>query len=111
MTFGERLRQIRKERKVSQRALADMVNIDFTYISKIESGRQAPPSAVVIRHIAQALQTDESELYYLSGKVPADLEPALKENPLLTELVCLLAQHRLSDGTYHAMIEMVQEWD
>ncbi len=109
MTFGERLREIRKSRGISQRALAEMVQIDFTYISKIEAGSMEPPSAIVIRHMAQTLETDESELLSLSGKVPADLGRALKENPLLTELVCLLSRERLPDEVYRAMIAIGRE--
>lgn len=108
MTFGERLREMRTSRNVSQRALADMVNIDFTYISKIEAGNMQPPSAVVIRHIAQALQTDERELLYLSGKAPSHLGAALKDNPLLTALVYQLAERRLPDGMYQAILNVVQ---
>ena len=39
MTFGERLRQIRKERGLTLRKLADEAGVDFTYLSKIENSR------------------------------------------------------------------------
>jgi transcriptional regulator with XRE-family HTH domain len=42
MTFGERLRQLRRERQMNQRALAERAGIDFTYLSKLENGRMAP---------------------------------------------------------------------
>jgi len=39
MKFGERLRELRKEQKISQRELATRVGVDFTYLSKIENGQ------------------------------------------------------------------------
>jgi len=36
MNSGERVRELRKERGLSQRKLAAHAGIDFTYLSKIE---------------------------------------------------------------------------
>ena len=72
MNFGERLRELRKEQKVSQRDLANLVGVDFTYVSKIETGDNAPPSIATIHRMAQALAADEGELIVLAGKVPLE---------------------------------------
>jgi transcriptional regulator with XRE-family HTH domain len=68
MNFGERLRELRKQRKVCQRDLANMIEVDFTYISKIETGNTPPPSRITIHRIARALDANESELIILAGK-------------------------------------------
>jgi transcriptional regulator with XRE-family HTH domain len=68
MRFGERLRELRKQQGINQRDLADMVEVDFTYISKIETGDSPPPSKITIHRIAQALHANESELVVLAGK-------------------------------------------
>ena len=39
MTLGERLRELRKNKDWTLRDVAAMVNINFTYLSKIENGR------------------------------------------------------------------------
>lgn len=70
--FGERLRELRKGQHISQRDLATMVDVDFTYISKIETGDMAPPSTATIHRMAQALTADENELIVLAGKVPIE---------------------------------------
>lgn len=41
--FGARLRELRKQASLSQRELADKVGVNFTYLSKIESGVMPPP--------------------------------------------------------------------
>ena len=73
--FGSHLRNLRKERRMTQQQLADAVGIDFTYLSKVENGRVAPPSEDTIREIARELQIDSEDLVLCAGKV----DPALKE--------------------------------
>ena len=81
MTFGERLRQLRRAQGLDQRRLAARVGIDFTYLSKIENGRMLPPSAETIVKLAQALQADADELLLLANKVPEDLTPVITQSP------------------------------
>ena len=57
MTFGERLRELRKAKNFSQRTLADKVGINFTYLSKVESEKlyfAQYPSEDLIRKLAKA---------------------------------------------------------
>jgi transcriptional regulator with XRE-family HTH domain len=78
MAFGKRLRELRKDRGLSQRGLADRAGIDFTYLSKIENGRMEPPSEEVIRRVAEELDADADELIVLADKFPSDLAQQLK---------------------------------
>jgi HTH-type transcriptional regulator, competence development regulator len=78
MAFGKRLRELRKDRGLSQRGLADRAGIDFTYLSKIENGRMEPPSEEVIRCVAEELGADADELIVLADKFPSDLAQQLK---------------------------------
>ena len=89
MEFGDRLRSLRKEARLSQRDLAERVGVDFTYLSKIENGRVEPPSETVLKRIADelgsALGRDQAaladELITLGGKIPSDLAETLAQNP------------------------------
>jgi transcriptional regulator with XRE-family HTH domain len=38
--FGERVREVRQSRSLSQEALADLAGLDRTYISSVERGRR-----------------------------------------------------------------------
>ena len=84
--FGARLRQLRKQAGMTQRELADRVNVDFSYLSKIESGAVPPPSAKVILQLARALKADRDELTILAGKIPADVAQILQNRETLARL-------------------------
>src|SRR5690348_1554999 len=99
-TFGQTLRQLRKERGISQRDLAAQAGVDFTYISKIEHGHTPPPSEEAIWQIARALDTDPTALFNLAGKVPARTLKAALANPLLAELIRALCERPLPDEAY-----------
>jgi len=109
MEFGQRLRDLRKQKNLSQRDLAARVGIDFTYLSKIEGGRLDPPSEVIIRRIAQALETDEDELINLAGKVPKDLKAVLEESPQAVELLRVLSERKLPGEAYRRMLDVARE--
>jgi transcriptional regulator with XRE-family HTH domain len=83
-SFGGRIRELRKTRNLSLRALADAVGVSFTYISKIENERLDfgdYPSEDLIRKLAIALTTDEDELLLLAKKVPPDIRERVFERP------------------------------
>lgn len=78
-TFGQSIRQARKEKGYTQRQVAKMLNIDFTYLSKLENDRaDYPAKEDVIRSLAQKLDRDEEELIFLAGRTPARYEVFLK---------------------------------
>jgi PGF-pre-PGF domain-containing protein len=84
--FGEKLRELRTKAGMSLRELADKVNVDFTYLSKIENGVLPPPSEKVIRLLAESLKADEDELLTLAGKIPPDIAEILKDRETLEQL-------------------------
>ena len=95
MSFPDRLRELRRAARMSQRALAEQVGVDFTYLSKIENGRVEPPSEGVLQRIAKELAgklgKDETaladELITLAGKIPSDLAETLSRNPEVVRLL------------------------
>lgn len=75
VTFGERLRRLRKEKKMTLRGLAEAAGVDFTYLSKIENGKAGySPGADTIRTLAGVLEIDALELLRLADKVPPELQ-------------------------------------
>lgn len=87
MTFGIKIRELRKTKQLSLRELAGSVGIDFTYLSKIENDRLPPPAEDTIRKIALVLDSDADELLLLANKVPSDLAEHLVRYPETVELL------------------------
>ena len=73
MKFGQRLRELRKAKSMTQRELADKVGINFTYLSKLETGVWPHPGEQVILALARALDADPDELFSLARKIPPDI--------------------------------------
>jgi HTH-type transcriptional regulator, competence development regulator len=75
MTFGQRIRELRKQQRLTQRVLAESARVDFTYLSKIENDRlDHAPSIKVIQGLARVLGIDELELMALANRVPPGLD-------------------------------------
>ncbi|HIU87115.1 TPA: helix-turn-helix transcriptional regulator [Candidatus Spyradomonas excrementavium] len=60
--LGKRIRELRKLRKMTQERLAELVEIDYKNIGKIETG-QNYPSAATLEKLAAALGVREFELF------------------------------------------------
>jgi transcriptional regulator with XRE-family HTH domain len=60
--FGECLRNARKNKGLSQEKLAELANLDRTYISLLERGKRNP-SLVCITYLCKALDISLSELF------------------------------------------------
>ena len=61
--FGDRLRELRGQKGVSQEALADLAGLHRTYVGGIERGERNP-SLVNIGRLAEALGVPVAELFH-----------------------------------------------
>jgi transcriptional regulator with XRE-family HTH domain len=64
--FGERIRELRAERGLSQEDLAECSGLHRTYISGIERGVRNPTLSIILQ-IASALKVHPSELFLTGG--------------------------------------------
>jgi HTH-type transcriptional regulator, competence development regulator len=98
MKFGQRLKQLRKARKLTQRALAIKLEMDFAYLSRIENDYfNHLPSRETIERIAKALRLtneESDELHILAGKIPYDVEHLLFANPKLIKSIRVQGSNR-----------------
>jgi transcriptional regulator with XRE-family HTH domain len=82
--FGERLRELRKAKNLSQRTLGNQVGVSFTYISKVENEKLDfgdYPSEELICKLARALDVDEDEMLILAEKIPGQIRRRVFERP------------------------------
>lgn len=72
--FGEFLKECRIKAGLSQRALAEIVGLHFTYINKIEKEAISPPSEEKLLLIEEALGIEKYDLVLYAEKVPSDFK-------------------------------------
>ena len=81
LTIGQKLRELRRLRRLGLKALAVRLGIHPSYISRVENGH-IDPAPAHIRPWADALGADADVLFYAFGRVPPDLKSILANNPL-----------------------------
>lgn len=60
--LGQRIKSLRKNLNITQETLAELINMDITSLSKIETGRNYPQPET-IEKIANALNVDIAQLF------------------------------------------------
>lgn len=84
MQFGERVRELRKQRGPTQQKLAVLLEVSLSYISKVENERLNAgdyPSEAFVLKLAKALDADEDELLLLTDRVPEAIRRRIRERP------------------------------
>jgi transcriptional regulator with XRE-family HTH domain len=87
MTFGKHLRYLRAAREVSQRRLAELLDIHPAYLSRVERDHQQyVPNFDTLARIIKALDLQQKEadgLFVAAGKLPPDVHAKLLQQPQL----------------------------
>lgn len=60
--LGEKIREIRQTRNLSQEKCAELAGIDRTYISGLERGKRNP-SYLVLKRLCKVLEISAQELF------------------------------------------------
>jgi transcriptional regulator with XRE-family HTH domain len=109
-TFGDYVRQRReellaKDRQYSLRRVAASIEVEPSYLSKVERGEQPPPSEKTILALARELGEDPDVLLALAGKVSSELQEIIRRRPQLFAQLIRELKH-LPD---HAILRVVRE--
>ncbi len=80
MLFGNLLRHLRRKEGIGIKKLAPRLNVNYTYLSKLENNKVIP-SKDVIERIAHYFRYDLDELLISADKIPEDIRRILRENP------------------------------
>lgn len=108
--FGDHVRERRlvlqeSDPQFSLRKVAAAIDVEPSYLSKIERGEQPPPGEKTIVALAQELGEDPDVLLALAGKVSEDLQAIIRKRPqLFAQLIRDLK--KLPD---HAVLRLVRE--
>jgi len=108
--FGDYLRSTRERRQTtdtgySLRKVAERIDVEPSYLSKVERGEVAPPSEATIVRLADDLGEDPDVLLAMAGKVSTDLQEIIRKRPkLFAELL-----RELKKAPEHAILRLVRE--
>ena len=110
-TFGQKIRRLRKAKQITQSELADAIGVDFTYISKMENGKDVRlPSEATIRRLATFLDTDADTLILSAKKVPQNLQETIVDDKLAVDFLRVFPKlNETQRGILKKMIEQAEE--
>ncbi|SFN42229.1 Helix-turn-helix [Chryseobacterium oleae] len=75
ITIGERLRQIREQKKLPLRRIAQILNIDISILSKMERGERKITKEIVFKLAGiYNYDTDELLVLFLSDKILLEIK-------------------------------------
>ena len=110
-TFGQKIRQLRKAKQITQSELADAIGVDFTYISKMENGKGVRlPSEATIRRLAKFLDTDAEALILSAKKVPQNFRETIANDKLIADFLRVVPKlNETQRGILEKIIQQAEE--
>jgi transcriptional regulator with XRE-family HTH domain len=108
--FGDYVRAARTalaeaDLRFSLRQVAQRIDVEPAYLSKVERELVSPPSEATIRRLAVDLSEDPDVLLALAGKVGSDLQAIIRRRPKqFAELI-----RQLKNAPDHAIFKVVRE--
>ena len=100
MTFGTRIRELRRTKNLTLRDVAKQVQVTFTYLSKIENQKLSFgefPSNDLILKLASALDSDPDDLLLLAEKIPDAIRKRVLQRPDVFRRIADLDDERLDE--------------
>ena len=80
MLFGNLLRLLRRKEGIGIKKLAPRLNVNYTYLSKLENNKSIP-SKDVIERVAHYFRYNLDELLISADKMPDDIRRILRDSP------------------------------
>jgi HTH-type transcriptional regulator, competence development regulator len=108
--FGDYIRKAREalaeaDSRFSLRQVAQRIDVEPAYLSKVERGLVPPPSEATIVRLAGDLGEDADVLLAMAGKVSSDLQAIILRRPKqFAELI-----RQLKNAPNHAILKVVRE--
>ena len=79
-TIGQRIKRERLALEMTQRQLADAVDVGVPHISKVEAGRENP-SDDLLRRLARVFKAEPDELFLVARRLPEKMIEDLAADP------------------------------
>lgn len=103
-SFGQRLRELRRQSGMSQRRLADEVGVDFSYISKLENDRLPAPAAETVIRLADAMRASPEDLLAAARRMPDAVGDEVVREPAAQRFLRMASNMKLSGPEWEALL-------
>ena len=81
MDLGEKIKELREDKRISIRELGRRTDVTGMHISNIEKGK-ANASPELVTKIADALEANPDELLHLADRVDPEVVDVIQKNPM-----------------------------
>ncbi|WP_079525412.1 helix-turn-helix domain-containing protein [Solibacillus isronensis] len=98
MSFGEYLKQLRKDKSISQRELAEKSGVSNAEISRIETGGRQKISPDVLRAIAPILEVPYEELMDKAGYISTNASFMIEHKEAEERFIEIVTPKLIMDG-------------
>ena len=115
--FGNFIRIHRKKLNISQRKLAKIVGISYTYVSSLETGKRPTPSPDVLKRITKTLKLtpqEEQTMNHLAAKtkpVPTishDLADYINKNDCVYNVLSFAQERGVKEADWQEFSDMIR---
>ncbi len=107
-SFGNKIRELRKQAGIGLRELARLINKSPGYLSDVELERVPPPSQEVIIRIAIALDTDKNELLSAAKKVDPELSDYVIKQPQAADFLRMAKEKKFKDEDWERLSQLAK---
>ncbi len=107
-SFGNKIRELRKQAGIGLRELARLINKSPGYLSDVELERVPPPSQEVIIRIAIALDTDKNELLTAAKKVDPELSDYVIKQPQAADFLRMAKEKKFKDEDWERLSQLAK---
>lgn len=101
MTIGRKIKQLRKERRLTQSELGDLLGVKKAAVQKYESGQVQNLKQAVIKKLCEVF--DKTPSYFLFDDFDSELEKELKSEVEFIEIVT----RKYGEEVYHILEAVV----
>ena len=99
--LGIRIKELRERNNLTQQKLAELIDMEFSNLSKIERGIQMPKEKTIER-IIKVLKTNEEELF--------DFKHIMPKKELIEHIIVILNNSSIKElKTYYKILNSIKE--
>lgn len=107
--FGQTIRDLRAAQDLGLRETAGLIGISPAYLSRIERGKERPPSPEIIKTLAKTLAADPDVLFRLSSSTDPEIVDYLHENPEAMNLIRYIKEAGFTSQSIEQLLGTAKE--